>query len=151
MPVAALHPLPAIVGAGRRRARRHRRFGLCASSLESPSVASTALSGVAAGAPAERKEKVKDDAAALEEEQSNGLDALYDDGFGGVTVKDYFAAARAVSRDDGGPPRWFCPVECGRPAVDAAPLLLFLPGTRSLSWPAARTNQSLPRLPSLLV
>lgn len=92
-------------------------------------MASTALSGVAAGAPAERKEKVKDDAAALEEEQSNGLDALYDDGFGGVTVKDYFAAAKAVSRDDGGPPRWFCPVECGRPAVDGAPLLLFLPGT----------------------
>ena len=109
-------------------------------------MASTALSGVAAGAPAERKEKVKDDAAALEEEQSNGLDALYDDGFGGVTVKDYFAAAKAVSRDDGGPPRWFCPVECGRPAVDGAPLLLFLPGTRSLSWPVATTDQSLPRL-----
>ncbi|KAG2588730.1 acyltransferase-like protein At1g54570, chloroplastic [Panicum virgatum] len=128
MPVAALHPLPAIVGAGRRRARRHRRFGLRASSLESPSVASTALDGVA-GPPVERKEKVKDDAAAAEKEENKGLHALYDDGFGGVTVKDYFAAAKAVSRDDGGPPRWFCPVECGRPAVDGAPLLLFLPGT----------------------
>jgi hypothetical protein len=112
-------------------------------------VASTALNGVA-GAPVERKEKVKDDAA-VEEEEKKGLDALYDDGFGGVTVKDYFAAAKAVSRDDGGPPRWFCPVECGRPAVDNSPLLLFLPGTRSLSLPVARTNQSLPRLPSLLV
>ena len=108
-------------------------------------MASTALDGVA-GPPVERKEKVKDDAAAAEKEENKGLHALYDDGFGGVTVKDYFAAAKAVSRDDGGPPRWFCPVECGRPAVDGAPLLLFLPGTRSLSWPVATTDQSLPRL-----
>ncbi|RLN23622.1 acyltransferase-like protein [Panicum miliaceum] len=140
MPVAALHPLLAVVGAGRRRARRHRRLGLRASSLESPSVASTALNGVA-GAPVERKEKVKDDAAAVEEEK--GLDALYDDGFGGVTVKDYFAAAKAVSRDDGGPPRWFCPVECGRPAVDDAPLLLFLPGTDGIGMGLVLHHKSL--------
>ncbi len=29
--------------------------------------------------------------------------------------------------DDGGPPRWFCPVFCS-PLTDDAPLLLFLPG-----------------------
>lgn len=90
------------------------------------------LNGVA-GAPVERMEKVKEDKADVpvvkDEDEKKGLDVLYDDGFGSVTVKDYFAAAKAVSRDDGGPPRWFCPVECGRPAVDDAPLLLFLPGT----------------------
>ncbi|KAF8676419.1 hypothetical protein HU200_046965 [Digitaria exilis] len=134
MPVAALHPLPAVVGpTGRSGVRRQARFGLRASSLESASSALTVPNGVAAGAAAvERKEKVKedkDDVAAKEREEKRALEALYDDGFGSVTVKDYFAAAKAVSRDDGGPPRWFCPVECGRPAVDDAPPLLFLPGT----------------------
>ncbi|CAO2179963.1 unnamed protein product [Urochloa humidicola] len=130
MPVAALHPLPAVVGAGRRGLRRRAPFGLRASSLESASAAVTTVpNGVAAGAPVERKkEKVREDAAKKEEGEKRGLEALYDDGFGGVTVKDYFAAAKAVSRDDGGPPRWFSPIECGRPAVDGAPLLLFLPG-----------------------
>ncbi|CAO2202849.1 unnamed protein product [Urochloa humidicola] len=133
MPVAALHPLPTVIGAGRRGVRRRARYALRASSLESASAAVTTVpNGVAEGAPVERKkEKVTEDAAAVKEEEGKkrGLEALYDDGFGGVTVKDYFAAAKAVSRDDGGPPRWFSPIECGRPAVDDAPLLLFLPGT----------------------
>ncbi|CAO2208165.1 unnamed protein product [Urochloa humidicola] len=154
MPVAALHPLPAVVGAGRRKGvRRHARFGLRASSLESASAAvTTAPNGVPAGAPvAERKEKVVKDetesapAAAGEEEEGKkrGLEALYDDGFGGVTVKDYFAAAKAVSRDDGGPPRWFSPVECGRPAVDDAPPLLFLPGTDGVGMGLTLHHKSL--------
>ncbi|CAO2203495.1 unnamed protein product [Urochloa humidicola] len=154
MPVAALHPLPAVVGAGRRKGvRRHARFGLRASSLESASAAvTTAPNGVPAGAPvAERKEKVVKDetesapAAAGEEEEGKkrGLEALYDDGFGDVTVKDYFAAAKAVSRDDGGPPRWFSPVECGRPAVDDAPLLLFLPGTDGVGMGLTLHHKSL--------
>jgi hypothetical protein len=94
----------------------------------------------------ERKEKVQEDDEGLssvkEEEQERGrLEVLYDDGFGSVTVKDYFAAAKVLcGRDDGGPPRWFSPVECGQPAVDDAPLLLFLPGScvRPFTWP----NQS---------
>ncbi|WVZ71155.1 hypothetical protein U9M48_019774 [Paspalum notatum var. saurae] len=129
MPVAALHPLPAVVGAGYRRVRRQARSALRASSLEASAVAVN-------GAAVERKEKVKEDddkaadVAVKEEMKWRGLEALYDDGFGGVTVKDYFAAAKAVvAGDDGGPPRWFCPVDCGRPTVDDAPLLLFLPGT----------------------
>lgn len=63
--------------------------------------------------------------------QEVGLEALYDDGFGEATVRDYFDALRATPLDGGGgggPPRWFCPVECGPPAVHAPPLLLFLPG-----------------------
>ncbi|CAL4976342.1 unnamed protein product [Urochloa decumbens] len=131
MPVAALHPLPAVVGgAGRRGVRRRARFGLRASSLDSSAAAVTTVPNGVTGAPVERKARVEEDAAAVKEEEGKkrGLEALYDDGFGGVTVKDYFAAAKAVSRDDGGPPRWFSPIECGRPAVDDAPLLLFLPG-----------------------
>ncbi|XP_073009426.1 phytyl ester synthase 1, chloroplastic isoform X2 [Typha latifolia] len=60
--------------------------------------------------------------------ESEELGVLYDDGYGGVNVKDYFDAAKEIIKDDGGPPRWFCPVECGPPIKDA-PLLLFLPGT----------------------
>ncbi|XP_042373225.1 acyltransferase-like protein At1g54570, chloroplastic isoform X3 [Zingiber officinale] len=59
--------------------------------------------------------------------QNGGLEALYDDGFGDVSVKDYFDAARAINKPDGGAPRWFCPVECGAP-IKGSPLLLFLPG-----------------------
>ncbi|KAG6518969.1 hypothetical protein ZIOFF_022455 [Zingiber officinale] len=59
--------------------------------------------------------------------QNGGLEALYDDGFGDVSVKDYFDASRAINKPDGGAPRWFCPVECGAP-IKGSPLLLFLPG-----------------------
>lgn len=55
------------------------------------------------------------------------LKVLYDDGYGLNTVKDYLYAARDVIKPDGGPPRWFCPVDCGRPVKDS-PTLFFLPG-----------------------
>ncbi|GJN31899.1 hypothetical protein PR202_gb20354 [Eleusine coracana subsp. coracana] len=137
MPVAALHSLPAVLGAGCRRrrgaARQAARFGLRASSVDTATVS---VNGeVINNKVVERKTTPTEDEDVLVakeeegQERPAGLEALYDDGFGSVTVKDYFAAARAVSQDDGGPPRWFCPVECGRPAVEDAPLLLFLPGT----------------------
>ncbi|XP_039113920.1 acyltransferase-like protein At1g54570, chloroplastic isoform X2 [Dioscorea cayenensis subsp. rotundata] len=55
------------------------------------------------------------------------LGVLYEDGFGTMSVEDYFSAAKQIIKPDGGPPRWFCPVECGKP-IKNAPLLLFLPG-----------------------
>ncbi|KAK8364272.1 hypothetical protein V6Z12_A03G218900 [Gossypium hirsutum] len=55
------------------------------------------------------------------------LEVLWDDGYGTKTVKDYLIAAEEMIKPDGGPPRWFCPVECGQPINDS-PLLLFLPG-----------------------
>ncbi|GAB4835931.1 hypothetical protein Ancab_000850 [Ancistrocladus abbreviatus] len=55
------------------------------------------------------------------------LDALWDDAFGTTSMKDYLDAAKEMIKPDGGPPRWFCPVECGCPLKDS-PLLLFLPG-----------------------
>jgi hypothetical protein len=142
MPVAALRPPPVAVGAGRRSARLQARFALRASSLEASAAVTVTVNG-SAEAAVERKEKVQEDkdneGLPVKEEQERGLEVLYDDGFGSVTVKDYFAAAKVLCRDDGGPPRWFSPVECGHPAVDQAPLLLFLPGACVSS---AHQNQS---------
>ncbi|KAH8507452.1 hypothetical protein H0E87_009841 [Populus deltoides] len=58
---------------------------------------------------------------------SNDLEVLWDDGFGTKTVRDYLEGAKEIIRPDGGPPRWFCPVECGQPLKDS-PILLFFPG-----------------------
>ncbi|KAK8661321.1 hypothetical protein V6N13_052215 [Hibiscus sabdariffa] len=63
----------------------------------------------------------------VKEKVSEELGLLWDDGYGTNTVKDYIHAAMDMIKPDGGPPRWFCPVECGRPIKDS-PLLLFLPG-----------------------
>ncbi|KAF8401543.1 hypothetical protein HHK36_012485 [Tetracentron sinense] len=61
------------------------------------------------------------------DEGSDGLELLWDDGYGTDNVKDYFDIAREMIKPDGGPPRWFSPIACGRPIKDS-PLLLFLPG-----------------------
>ncbi|KAK3026748.1 hypothetical protein RJ639_042201 [Escallonia herrerae] len=42
-------------------------------------------------------------------------------------LSDYFEQSKQLIRSDGGPPRWFSPLECGS-RLDNAPLLLFLPG-----------------------
>lgn len=61
------------------------------------------------------------------EQTPEKLEALWDDGFGKVSSKDYIDASKDIICRDGGPPRWFCPVECGQPLKDS-PVLLFLPG-----------------------
>lgn len=50
----------------------------------------------------------------------------------GKSLKDYFDEAEDMikSSSDGGPPRWFSPLECGSHTHDS-PLLLFLPGAFS--------------------
>uniref|UniRef100_A0A2P2KQM7 Uncharacterized protein n=1 Tax=Rhizophora mucronata TaxID=61149 RepID=A0A2P2KQM7_RHIMU len=63
---------------------------------------------------------------------SNDLEALWDDGYGTKTIKDYLDGAKEFSRTDGGPPRWFCPIECGKPLKNS-PILLFLPGNCCLT------------------
>lgn len=43
-------------------------------------------------------------------------------------LKDYYEQSIGMMRsNDGGPPRWFSPLQCGAPSNDS-PLLLFLPG-----------------------
>lgn len=43
------------------------------------------------------------------------------------SLQDYFEQAKEFIRSDGGPPRWFSPLECGSRFTNS-PLLLFLPG-----------------------
>ncbi|XP_051209777.1 phytyl ester synthase 1, chloroplastic isoform X8 [Lolium perenne] len=75
------------------------------------------------------------------------LEVLYDDGFGAVTMRDYFEAVRVMTKQDhGGPPRWFCPVECGQPEVEKAPLLLFLPGIDGVGMELILHHKSLGRV-----
>lgn len=60
-------------------------------------------------------------------EEQVGLAPLWDDGYGNRTVEDYFAASKEICKFDGGPPRWFCPIECASP-FQGSPTLMFLPG-----------------------
>ncbi|XP_071740804.1 phytyl ester synthase 1, chloroplastic-like [Rutidosis leptorrhynchoides] len=56
------------------------------------------------------------------------LKTFWDDGYGTQTIKDCAVAAMdLITTSDKGPPRWFCPVTCGKPFKDS-PLLLYLPG-----------------------
>jgi hypothetical protein len=61
------------------------------------------------------------------DDEKVGLAPLWDDGYGNRTVEDYFVVAKELCKDDGGPPRWFCPLECSSPYKDS-PTLMFLPG-----------------------
>uniref|UniRef100_A0A0E0JIS3 Serine aminopeptidase S33 domain-containing protein n=1 Tax=Oryza punctata TaxID=4537 RepID=A0A0E0JIS3_ORYPU len=132
----ALHTVLPPAGAGLRRRRPTR---LRASSTEAPA---SGEKGQAA-ADGKRRETGRRRRRA-KKVQEVGLEALYDDGFGEATVKDYFDALRAMPLGGGGgPPRWFCPVECGPPAVDAAPLLLFLPGIDGVGMELIMQHKSL--------
>ncbi|MFQ6633139.1 hypothetical protein Gotur_012094 [Gossypium turneri] len=42
-------------------------------------------------------------------------------------LKDYFEECKEMIRSDGGPPRWFSPLECSSSTSPDCPLLLFLP------------------------
>ncbi|WCJ44006.1 Esterase/lipase/thioesterase family protein [Euphorbia peplus] len=61
------------------------------------------------------------------ESKIEDLQLLWDDGYGSRTAKDYFKGAKEITKSDAGPPRWFCPLECGHP-LENSPLLLFFPG-----------------------
>ncbi|KAM6596072.1 hypothetical protein CsatA_006596 [Cannabis sativa] len=63
----------------------------------------------------------------VKDDVEESLEPSWDDGYGTETVKDYFDAVEDMIKPDGGPPRWFSPISCGRPLKDA-PILLFLPG-----------------------
>lgn len=51
----------------------------------------------------------------LKDDISKYLEVSWDDGYGTKTVKHYFEAAKDIIKPDGGPPRWFCPLECRKP------------------------------------
>ncbi|KAL5708687.1 hypothetical protein ACHQM5_019453 [Ranunculus cassubicifolius] len=72
------------------------------------------------------------------------LKPLWDDGFGKTTVKDYLEISKDMIHNDGGPPRWFCPVECGQPIKDS-PLLFFLPGIEGIGFGLCLHHKALGR------
>ncbi|PSS30306.1 Acyltransferase-like protein [Actinidia chinensis var. chinensis] len=47
--------------------------------------------------------------------------------YGLLKLKDYLEQSKDMIRSEGGPPRWFSPLECGS-RLNNSPLLLFLPG-----------------------
>ncbi|KAE9593644.1 hypothetical protein Lal_00036314 [Lupinus albus] len=68
------------------------------------------------------------------EEEKEELTPLWNDGYGTLTVKDYFVAAKEMNKfNDAGPPRWICPLDCGHPLKNS-PTLLFLPGIDGTGW-----------------
>ncbi|GAY65760.1 hypothetical protein CUMW_243500 [Citrus unshiu] len=66
----------------------------------------------------------------------------------GKRLKDYFDEAERMIRSsssDGGPPRWFSPLECG-PHSPHSPLLLFLPGIDGVGLGLIRHHQRLGKI-----
>ncbi|XP_076950178.1 phytyl ester synthase 1, chloroplastic-like [Bidens hawaiensis] len=55
------------------------------------------------------------------------LKVFWDDGYGTQTIDDGLEIGRNLIKSDGGPPRWFCPIACGKP-IKNSPVLLYLPG-----------------------
>ncbi|KAJ4968507.1 hypothetical protein NE237_015208 [Protea cynaroides] len=90
------------------------------------------------GSKLERKRLAKDMV-------SEEVEVLWDDGLGKETVKDYLDIARDMIKPDGGPPRWFCPVACGRP-IQGSPILLFLPGMDGVGLGLLLHHKSLGRV-----
>ncbi|KAK7258782.1 hypothetical protein RIF29_24369 [Crotalaria pallida] len=81
-----------------------------------------------------RADKIINATNVSEEEEEGELAPLWNDGYGTRTVEDYFVAAKEMNKfNDGGPPRWFCPLDCGSPLKDS-PTLLFLPGMDGTGW-----------------
>ncbi|XP_047048309.1 phytyl ester synthase 1, chloroplastic-like [Lolium rigidum] len=64
-------------------------------------------------------------------------------------VREYMEAARdMVQRPDGGPPRWFSPLECGGAGgrVPGAPTLLYLPGIDGVGLGLIRHHERLAKM-----
>lgn len=73
---------------------------------------------------ADTKQRIKLEKYSSESEEQEGNSRKW--------LKDYFDEAKDMIKSDGGPPRWFSPLECGSHNRNSrSPLLLFLPGTVS--------------------
>ncbi|XP_011045778.1 PREDICTED: acyltransferase-like protein At3g26840, chloroplastic [Populus euphratica] len=57
----------------------------------------------------------------------------------------YFEGCRNFIKSDGGPPRWFSPLECGS-RLDNSPLLLFLPGIDGVGLGLCKHHHTLGRI-----
>ncbi|XP_057764058.1 phytyl ester synthase 1, chloroplastic-like [Salvia miltiorrhiza] len=124
--------------------RAHSRYSVrCLSSKDSTaalSFDSVKVNGAASGvssAVKEEREKVDHVSSVVEgkrrekESQEVKLEALWDDGYGTETVRDYLDYAGDIIKPDGGPVRWFTPISCG-PHLRGSPVLFFLSGLDGL-------------------
>ncbi|KAK7336128.1 hypothetical protein VNO77_16661 [Canavalia gladiata] len=59
--------------------------------------------------------------------------------------KEYLEQSKVLIEPDGGPPRWFSPLECGS-RLDNSPLLLFLPGIDGVGLGLILHHQKLGRI-----
>ncbi|XP_049934732.1 phytyl ester synthase 1, chloroplastic-like isoform X2 [Nymphaea colorata] len=76
---------------------------------------------------------------------------LYDSEIADVGVRDFMERRKEFAKSVDGPPRWFSPMECGRPPPDV-PLLLYLPALVKFVEKTVRLeNSSAPRRPVYLV
>ncbi|XP_024046866.1 acyltransferase-like protein At3g26840, chloroplastic isoform X3 [Citrus clementina] len=60
-------------------------------------------------------------------------------------LRDYFEESKVMIKSDGGPPRWFSPLETGARSHDS-PLLLFLPGIDGVGLGLVRHHYSLGKI-----
>ncbi|KAK7258783.1 hypothetical protein RIF29_24370 [Crotalaria pallida] len=153
--------LPALIstGGGRRSNRRHHRFHdvqtPCLNNggrKRNPTVLAVHENGassvvVETDKTLQNKDSLFSDAIVEEDEgnkvinntdtnssSSSSPSPLWNDGYGTRTVKDFFAAAKEMNKfEDGGGPRWFCPLDCG-PPLKNSPTLLFLPAMDGTGW-----------------
>ncbi|WRX19846.1 Diacylglycerol acyltransferase - like 7 [Theobroma cacao] len=88
------------------------------------SAATTTTSFVENGRPSEKKTKRRKEESELISNVYWNLDEMTEENR--KKLKDYFEECKDLIRSDGGPPRWFSPLECGSHTPDS-PLLLFLP------------------------
>ncbi|KAH9743285.1 AB hydrolase-1 domain-containing protein [Citrus sinensis] len=76
---------------------------------------------------ADTKQRIKLEKYSSESEEQEGNSRKW--------LKDYFDEAKDMIKSDGGPPRWFSPLECGSHNRNSrSPLLLFLPVTDRTSF-----------------
>jgi hypothetical protein len=88
------------------------------STEQPPTTATTKTSSFSGSKRLEKREEVEPVTATMSKDPAVERESL----------RDYFERSKELlSRSDGGPPRWFTPLECGPPMTNS-PLLLFLPG-----------------------
>ncbi|KAJ7976277.1 Acyltransferase-like protein, chloroplastic [Quillaja saponaria] len=62
-----------------------------------------------------------------------------------TSLNDYFEQSKEFIKSDGGPPRWFSPLDCGS-RLNNSPLLLFLPGIDGIGLGLILHHQNLGRI-----
>ncbi|XP_059644087.1 phytyl ester synthase 2, chloroplastic-like [Cornus florida] len=96
------------------------------------------------GSEAETARKLDEESESESESESRWKEVEAEVGHG-LSLKDYFEQSTDLMKSDGGPPRWFSPLECGS-RLDKSPLLLFLPGVDGLGLGLVLHHQRLGKL-----